>query len=443
MEPASRRPDYIPPDDSIREEEPTFVVQLRQRTLQYELVQANSALPEFDWNSIREVASPSTGLFVPVDLAVRRGWIRIGAQNEYVDPTTGESVSLATAYRMGRLRLATTTTSTTYGETTSPTEFTQPIVLLIERTYFGWRKTQLLSVEDTARGDVLTPAEAHRAGILDVSGSEIRFLDTMSNQFLTIEEAVGRQFIQVVALESGEPSTATDDEDVEDDEPVVTNVYRITHLRPGGRPCPWQSPIDALNLGLFLWESGDIAADWRARPLVRDADNTNELPTLAFVPTRWCSFLTARNAGWVRLVEEPDPTKWIVTHSVHYQEPNSVVISRQINLVAYTTTPTPEYSDDVASGDRFRSDDTYRSEVSPNETLSHLPQQKRSTDFPILRMDEPLIQQETRFQRTEGEIVSQSVHRRHIVRYGVSSNRGPHYSGEQLNLSGSSSPINL
>ncbi|KAF6774051.1 hypothetical protein AHF37_07002 [Paragonimus kellicotti] len=74
---------------------PTMIVQLRQRTVQYELLETGTQLLEAEWNNIREVASPSTGLFAPVALAIRRGWIRLGERNEYVDPTTEVAGTLA------------------------------------------------------------------------------------------------------------------------------------------------------------------------------------------------------------------------------------------------------------------------------------------------------------------------------------------------------------
>ncbi|KAF8560857.1 hypothetical protein P879_11284 [Paragonimus westermani] len=331
---------------------PTMIVQLRQRTVQYELLETGTQLVEAEWNNIREVASPSTGLFAPVALAIRRGWIRLGEHNEYVDPTTGDAIPLATAYQMGRIRLASTQNS--LGRIAEPSI---PILLLIERTYFSWRKTKLVSVEDTARGDVLTPEAAIQTGILEVTGSEIRFLDTMTDTWLTIEEGVGRQMIQVVAVEASSGSTSSEEE-----EPSSCRVFQLTHVCPGGEPCVWMAPLEAVRLGLFNWETGDVAADWPTRPLLRHLDPTGEIPTTAFVPSKWCSFLTARHAGWLRLTEE-EPSKWIVTHSVPYQEPNAVLLSRQINLVAYASTPVEGISDRIDRGivslQRARSDDVF------------------------------------------------------------------------------------
>ncbi|VDP94782.1 unnamed protein product [Echinostoma caproni] len=291
------------------------------------MLESRTHLPDSEWNNIREVASPLTGLFAPVAMAIRRGWIRLGEQNEYVDPTTKSSIPLSRAYQLGRIRLA----------SSSPTRSAQPtlpILLLIERVFFSWRKTQLVSVVDTARGDVLTPEIALQAGILETTEDEIRFMDTLTNTWITIEEGVGRQIIQVDEVDTSSDSAL---EDI--DEPTTCRVYQLTHLCPGGEPGTWISPLEAARLGLFKWETGDVAADWPARPVLRHADPMGEWPADAFVPTNWCSFLTARHAGWLRLTEEEDPSRWIVTDGVPYQEPNSVLLSTQIKLIAHTDSP--------------------------------------------------------------------------------------------------------
>lgn len=311
----------------------SIIVHLRKRTVQYELLESRTHLHDSEWNNIREVASPLTGLFAPVSMAIRRGWIRLGEQNEYVDPTTKTAMPLARAYEMGRIRLASP------GPTRSP-QPSLPILLLIERVYYSWRKTQLVSVVDTARGDVLTPEIALQAGILETTDDEIRFLDTLSNTWITIEEGVGRQIIQ-----TDEVDTSTDSVVEDIDEPASCRVFQLTHMCPGGEPGTWMTPLEAARLGLFKWETGDVAADWPARPLLRHSDLMGEWPVDAFVPTGWCSFLTARHAGWLRLAEEKDPSRWIVTYAQPYQEPNAVLLSTQIKLIAHTNSPVTQYVD--------------------------------------------------------------------------------------------------
>ncbi|KAF7231849.1 hypothetical protein EG68_09763, partial [Paragonimus skrjabini miyazakii] len=412
----------------------TMIVQLRQRTVQYELLETGTQLLETEWNNIREVASPSTGLFAPVALAIRRGWIRLGERNEYIDPTTGDAIPLATAYQMGRIRLASTQTS--LGRTAEPSI---PILLLIERTYFSWRKTKLVSVEDTARGDVLTPEAAIQTGILEVTGSEIRFLDTMTNTWLTIEEGVGRQMIQVVAVESSAESTSSEEE-----EPSTCRVFQLTHIRPGGEPCVWMAPLEAVRLGLFNWETGDVAADWPTRPLLRHLDPTGEIPTTAFVPSKWCSFLTAKHAGWLRLTEE-EPSKWIVTHSVPYQEPNAVLLSRQINLVAYASTPAEAASDGVDHGmvslQRARSDDVFAT-TTPSTSEKPIRMHCLSDAFSSTRSrsDYQVRAYELPSERSDTELESYTIHRRQVQRRHLPATKHRYYSGENPTSSDSVSP---
>ncbi|CAH8547347.1 unnamed protein product [Dicrocoelium dendriticum] len=318
--------DYSTIRDEYTHAQPAIIVQLRQRTCQYELLRTNMRQPEGMWNSIREVQSPTTNFFAPVGLAIRRGWIRLGDQNEYVDPSTGDSIPLETAYRMGRIRLA-----TAHADTAAVMDEGMSVTLLIERIYFGWRKAKIISVIDTAKGDMLLPEAAVFEGVLEVCGDEIRFLDTMTNTWLTIEEAVGRQMIQVVAVDSSSDSSSSEEE-----EPATCRVYQVTHICPGGEDVLWMTTTEATRLGLFNGETGDIAADWPGRPSLHLLDAIDSRQALNVVPTKWFSFLTARHSGWIRLVRECDPQRWIVTYSMQQSEPGAVLLSRQINLVAYT-----------------------------------------------------------------------------------------------------------
>ncbi|CAH8497292.1 unnamed protein product [Heterobilharzia americana] len=301
-----------------------ILVQLRQRTLQYELFESQYSTSSMHWNNIREVASPRTGLFAPVAMAIRRGWIRLGEVNEYVDPMTGVAIPLETAYQQGRIRL--TSSSGSYDRNIITNT---PVLLLIERVYFSWCKAYLTSVVDTATGEVLSPNAAIRNGILETTEDEIRLLDSSTNTWITIEEGAGRQIIQL------EPSTPTT-ESMEDelDEPASCKVYQLTHVCPGGEPSPWLGPLEAVRLGLLNWENGDVAADWPARPILRSTDTTGNLSSEDFIPTRWCSFLTAKQAGWLRFTEESEPRRYITTSGMPNKEPGSLLLSTQVNLLA-------------------------------------------------------------------------------------------------------------
>ncbi|CAH8485012.1 unnamed protein product [Schistosoma turkestanicum] len=301
-----------------------ILVQLRQRTLQYELFESQYSTSCIHWNNIREVASPRTGLFAPVAMAIRRGWIRLGEANEYVDPMTGVAIPLKTAYQQGRIRL---TSSSSHYDRNIITN--TPVLLLIERVYYSWCKAYLTSVVDTATGEVLSPDEAIANGILETTEEEIRLLDSLTNTWITIEEGAGRQIIQL------EPSTPTT-ESMEDelDEPVSCKVYQLTHICPGGEPSPWLGPLEAVRLGLLNWETGEVAADWPARPMLRSMSSTGHLSSEDFIPTKWCSFLTAKQAGWLRFIEETEPQRYITTSGTPNKEPGSLLLSTQVNLLA-------------------------------------------------------------------------------------------------------------
>ncbi|KAG5451345.1 hypothetical protein CSKR_113830 [Clonorchis sinensis] len=425
-----RRLSFTSSQDSRESPTSLMIVQLRQRIIQYELFEARSSFPEASWNNIREVASPTTGLFAPVATALRRGWISLGDRNEYINPATGETMSLAAAYQLGRIRLASTPMSSQRSHEHAVSE-----LLLIERTCFNWRKVRLVSIVDTARGDTLEPEAARDVGILEVTGNEIRFLDTMTNTWLTIEEGVGRQMIEVVDVE-----TSADTSSTEEEEPASCRVFFLTQLCPGGEPSAWMSPMEAERFGLFNWETGDVAADWPARPLLSDSDPTGQWPLSAFVPTKWCSFLTARHAGWLRLVEEPDPSKWIITHSVPYQEPNAVLLSTQVNLVAYTSAQTTETTEDVQQRllalNRARSEEVYPQQPPTSEDFAtlhyspQLPETDRSRSYNQVEIEET-------------SNATYTVHRRQIHRRPYATSRQRYHSGGNPPSSDSISPKQL
>ncbi|KER22492.1 hypothetical protein T265_09439 [Opisthorchis viverrini] len=425
-----RRLSFTSSQDSRESPTSLMIVQLRQRIIQYELFEARSGFPEASWNNIREVASPTTGLFAPVATALRRGWISLGDRNEYINPATGETMSLAAAYQLGRIRLASTPMSSRRGHEHAVSE-----LLLIERTCFNWRKVRLVSIVDTARGDTLEPEAARDVGILEVTGNEIRFLDTMTNTWLTIEEGVGRQMIEVVDVE-----TSADTSSTEEEEPASCRVFFLTQLCPGGEPSAWMSPMEAERFGLFNWETGDVAADWPARPLLSDSDPTGQWPLSAFIPTKWCSFLTARHAGWLRLVEEPDPSKWIITHSVPYQEPNAVLLSTQVNLVAYTSAQTTETTEDVQQRllalNQARSEEVYPQQPPNSEAFAtldfspQLPETERSRSYNQVEIEET-------------SNATYTVHRRQIHRRPYATSRQRYHSGGNPPSSDSISPKQL
>lgn len=312
-----------------------LIVQLRQRTTQYELLKH---IPSYDWNDIREVACPRTNLFVPVVTAERRGWIKLGTENLYIDTSNNVSIPLDLAYRQGRIRLATPFPSRVPGSST----LDQPRILLIERIFFDWCKTQLVSLVDTKYGRILSSHEALARHILETEDNEIRFLDTANDKWISIEEGVGRNLIIVEP-----PETSADSSLTESVEAAECHVYHLEHVCPGGEPCAWLSPMEAARVGLFNLETGEVAADWPDKPLLNLNDTLTDILDDSFAPIQWYPFLTARSAGWLRLVEENDPSKWIATDCMPYQEPNTLLLSRELRLVAPVETMTGEEEEDL------------------------------------------------------------------------------------------------
>ncbi|VDQ03288.1 unnamed protein product [Trichobilharzia regenti] len=326
---------------------PKILVQLRQRTLQYELFESQYSTTSMHWNNIREVASPRTGLFAPVAMAIRRGWIRLGEVNEYIDPMTGVAIPLETAYQQGRIR---------------------------------WCKAYLTSVIDTATGEVLTPDTAILNGILETTEDEIRLLDSATNTWITIEEGAGRQIIQL------EPSTPTT-ESMEDelDEPASCKVYQLTHICPGGEPSPWLNPLEAVRLGLLNWENGEVAADWPARPVIRSTDTTGQFSSDDFIPTRWCSFLTAKQAGWLRFTEELEPRRHITTSGMPNNEPGSLILSKQVNLLAPSQPSLNYLEEDDISEPKYQQQNHQPQHAShSHRTELYIPRTRSEEVYPII-----------------------------------------------------------
>lgn len=296
-----------------------ILVQLRQRTVQYELIESYLYSTQMKWNNINEVASPRTGLFAPVSVALRRGWIKLGNQNEYMDPSTGISMPLETAYQKKYIKLYKTAFKSNALNSNST-----PSLLLIKRTYYSWCKAYLISVLDTLTQEIFKPEIAIQKGLLETTDKEIRLLDKLNNNWITIEEGAGRQIIQ---LEPATPTQVSMTDEIA--ESVVCKVYHLSHVNPGGEPNLWLQTMDAFQLGLFNWSTGELAVNWPEKPFINTIKNQTN-------PTQWCNILTALQYGWLKLNKVVDPKNWIQTFGLNYQEPGSLLLSTEVNLLAPT-----------------------------------------------------------------------------------------------------------
>ncbi|VEL27472.1 unnamed protein product, partial [Protopolystoma xenopodis] len=342
-------------------------VYLRQRNIQYELIEARHPPGGSRWDDIREVANPNTGIFAPVSLALRHGWIRLcEGQNLYVNTTTGTAIPLETALSQGRIRLGWPSATPS-----DPAASGTPQLLLAERVFHGWRRALIGYMLDTQTGDLVSSTVAFARGLLDISGRYIRVLDTQTGTWISLEEAVGKQILsvepcprQLIGLASSARGGESDDGSEDSlegrvEEAESCRVFRISHIRPGGESGDWLEPLQAQQLGLFQWQTGDVAADLLARPFnltnqqraTGIPPNSKKLGPESFVPISWISLLSARQSGWIRLREESEPYRWLPTSSrnpepfqateVHTASSQRLaILANEVSLVAPTSTAT-------------------------------------------------------------------------------------------------------
>ncbi len=288
------------------------------------------------WNDIREVASPITGLFAPVSFAVRQGWIQLGTRNEYVDPTTGHAIPLETALAQGRIRLDSARDATSTSEVNSS-------LIFIERESLGWKRAEATFVLHTTTREHIPISQARDDGLIRVDANQVTWvLDVRANIWLTAEEAVSQNILVVENVLDVERVEGETEEEIQRRQQLqqrLIRAYHVNEIRPGGEPSDWLKPDEAAQLGFFNWQTGEVAVDWPARPqLHRYVEEREETRTTSseFVVTQWCNFLTARQAGWIRLTPEHNFNKWVPLSHPGVGNANRRLLSTSVTLISNT-----------------------------------------------------------------------------------------------------------
>ncbi|GAA54713.1 hypothetical protein CLF_105082 [Clonorchis sinensis] len=280
----------------------SVLCQVRERTVQYQLVEGRIK-DEFYWPThIQEVASPRTGFRTPVGTAVRSGWLKPIDTEIYIDPGTNLPMRLETAEAEGLVTLNVGDQLYELGDGGG-----RRCLLLVERISYTWRPVRIISYTDTLNQIELSINEARLLGYIDISSDEPVILNREANTWISPEEAAGRGIIELEAIDP------TEDGEVAEGTHTV-RVFRITAVRPGGEPSDWLDPEDAASLGLFNWNTGEVAAEWAGRPdlPIYDWYEQSDETTRYYNTTKWCSLLTARKAGWLRLQAEVHPSEWTI-----------------------------------------------------------------------------------------------------------------------------------
>ncbi|KAL5972007.1 hypothetical protein TSMEX_000261 [Taenia solium] len=295
-------------------------ITIRQRIVEYELCDMVTQIDARDWNDIREVASPITGLFAPVSFAVRQGWIQLGGQNEYIDPTTGHTIPLETALAQGRIRFA---------NTASPNgKFTSSLVY-IERESAVQERADATFILNTVNREYIPIRQAQLDGLIREDENQVTWvLNSLDNTWITAEEAISQNILKVDKIYDQE----TDEEVKKRQQQSVVRAYHVTAIRPGGEPCEWLRPEDAVRFGLFNRQTGDVAAEWPSRPSYQPFES-GKPPSSEFAVSQWCNFLTARQAGWIRVVPEMNINKWIPLSQPSGSGGNRRLLSTSVSLL--------------------------------------------------------------------------------------------------------------
>lgn len=243
------------------------------------------------WQSITEVANPSTGVFIPLSLALQRGWIYINERGpEYVDPSTGNALQLGNAFSEGRIRLA---SSPRLLDSHGP-------LVLVERESFGWHTARGCEHVSATTGRRTPFTEAYRCGLIrpSTTGPSIVVYNDRLSTWIPAEEAVAEKILLVGPHKRFSVVR------------VRRKIYRVSAVRPGGLRGQWLHPLEALSYGMFRWSSGAVAETWLARPLVTQPSLTSAmLPPRSreFTPLSWRDLVSAMETDWVRLTLEPAP----------------------------------------------------------------------------------------------------------------------------------------
>ncbi|VDM21555.1 unnamed protein product [Hydatigera taeniaeformis] len=290
-------------------------ITIRQRIVEYELCDMVTEIDARNWNDIREVASPITGLFAPVSFAVRQGWIQLGGTNEYIDPTTGHTIPLETALAQGRIRFS--NVASTNGNFTSSLVF-------IERESAVREKADVTFVLNTVNREYIPIRKAQSDGLVREDDKQITWvLDSLCNKWITAEEAISQNILKVDKIYDQE----SDEELMRRQQQSVVRAYHVTAIKPGGEPCEWLRPEDAVRLGLFNRQTGDVAVDWPSRPSYKPEASE-------FSVSQWCNFLTARKAGWIRVIPEMNINKWIPLSQPSGSNGNRRLLSTSVSLLS-------------------------------------------------------------------------------------------------------------
>nr|CUU98149.1 hypothetical transcript [Hymenolepis microstoma] len=296
-------------------------ITVRQRVVEYELCDMTTRIDAKDWDNIREVASPITGLFAPVSFAVRQGWIQLGGRNEYIDPTTGHAIPLETALAQGRIRLAAGNSTAT----TTPTS-----LMYIEREYIAQETVEAILVLNTETREYTPIRQARLDGLINEDINHATWvLNKIDNVWLTAEEAISQNILRVERVRD----TETEEEVRRRQLQSVVRAYHVTAVRPGGEPSEWLRPDDAVRLGLFDRQTGKIAVDWPARPSYHLFED-GRTPSIEEGVSLWCNFLTARQAGWIRLIPEMNINKWIPLSQPSGSSGSRRLLSTAVSLVS-------------------------------------------------------------------------------------------------------------
>lgn len=292
-------------------------IQIRQRVVEYELCDMMTQIDARNWNDIREVASPITGLFAPVSFAIRQGWIQLGGRNEYIDPTTGHAIPLETALAQGRIRFSSTPSTTS--------NFTSSLVY-IERESVVHERADATFVLNTLSREYVPIRQAQRDGLIREDENQITWvLNTLDNTWITAEEAISQNILKIEKIYDQESDTELRRRQQQN----VVRAFHVTAVRPGGEPSEWLRPEDAVRLGLFNRQTGDVAVDWPSRPSYQSLEEgRTDSPV-----TQWCNFLTARQAGWIRLVQEMNINKWIPLSQPSGSGGNRRLLSTSTSLI--------------------------------------------------------------------------------------------------------------
>ncbi|CDS38339.1 expressed conserved protein [Echinococcus multilocularis] len=402
-------------------------ITIRQRIVEYELCDMMTQIDARSWNDIREVASPITGLFAPVSFAVRQGWIQLGRQNEYIDPTTGHAIPLETALAQGRIRFA---------NTASPNGNFASSLVYIERESAVQERADATFVLNTVNREYIPIRQAQLDGLIRKDENQVTWvLNSLDNTWITAEEAISQNILKVDKIYDQK----SDEEVKRRQQKSVVRAYHVTAIRPGGEPCEWLRPEDAVRLGLFNRQTGDVAVDWPSRPSYQPFES-GKTPPPEFAVSQWCNFLTARQAGWIRLVTEMNINKWIPLSQPSGSGGNRRLLSTSVSLLSSRAgRPDQDQSDLYGGDDNQRSGRPQvvvrqYSPYVPDTMLSHLGSGSHSPEYETeSSRTPPYLTEVGEFEHSEVYVLSSS-HHGHIEVSGEQISHQEEHSGSHRTL---------